>query len=137
MSDEPKQASEILARDKAVCDAATEGPWQLMPPLCGPDGCGCYGTGTLDPKADDIPVCEVADPYPRGDNRPQENMEFIAAARTGWPRAIAAAHKYGCFLGALQLLLAAGCTVDHEELRVTVKNAGDEYLRILRGEGGA
>jgi hypothetical protein len=34
------------------------------------------------------PICDVSDPYPRGDNKPQENMMFIAQAREGWPHAI-------------------------------------------------
>ena len=70
-----------LKRDLEICDAATPGPWHLAPPKCGPDGQGVY--------ANDLGcVCEVGDPYPRGNNHPQENMEFIAEARTGWPEAI-------------------------------------------------
>lgn len=60
-------------------DAATEGPWIVMPPETGPDGQGVYHAESLGP------ICEVGDPYPRGDNHPQENMEFIAAARENVP----------------------------------------------------
>jgi len=38
-------------------------------------------------------ICEVGDPYPRGDNNPQENMEFIANARTDLPAVLDAAVK--------------------------------------------
>lgn len=68
---------------EARANAATEGPWMVMPPLCGPDGQGVYQESSLGP------VCEVGDPYPRGDNRPQESMDFIAAARTDVPALVA------------------------------------------------
>jgi hypothetical protein len=53
--------------------AITPPPWILLPPLCGPDGQAIY-------NEDGGCICEVGDPYPRGDNHPQENMEFIAHA---------------------------------------------------------
>lgn len=62
-----------------LAEAATAGPWEVMPKLCGPDGQGVY---TMDPPSEGGKVCEVGDPYPRGGNNPQESMEFIAAART-------------------------------------------------------
>jgi len=68
---------------KARCEAATSGPWVLSPPLCGPDGQGVYQLSSGGP------ICDVGDPYPRGENRPQENMEFIAEARTDLPDALA------------------------------------------------
>lgn len=71
-----------LKKDLEVCELATPGPWIVMPEVCGPDGQSVYHEETLGP------ICDVGDPYPRGDNRPTENMRFIAAARTGWPDAI-------------------------------------------------
>jgi len=58
---------------------ATPGPWILSPEKCGPDGQGVYEAESFGH------ICEVGDPYPRGNNRPQENMEFIAHARTDIP----------------------------------------------------
>lgn len=55
-------------------DAITPPPWILMPELCGPEGQGVYEDATMGP------ICEVGDPYPRGSNNPQENMEFIVNA---------------------------------------------------------
>lgn len=52
----------------------TKPPWILMPELCGPEGQGVYQQESIGR------ICEVGDPYPRGDNRPQENMEFIVNA---------------------------------------------------------
>lgn len=64
---------------EARANAATPGPWEIAPLLCGPDGQGVYQSESFGP------ICEVGDPYPRGDNRPQENMVFIAAARQDVP----------------------------------------------------
>lgn len=58
---------------------ATPGPWLVAPEKCGPEGQGVYesdGFGC---------ICEVGDPYPRGNNRPQDNMEFIAHTREDVP----------------------------------------------------
>lgn len=49
----------------------TKPPWILMPEVCGPEGQGVYQRETIGL------ICEVGDPYPRGNNHPQENMEFI------------------------------------------------------------
>lgn len=56
--------------------AITPGPWILAPEKCGPQGQGVYQESSLGP------ICEVGDPYPRGDNHPQENMEFITSSPT-------------------------------------------------------
>jgi len=68
--------------DRAVCDAATSGPWVVIPDVCGPEGQGVYET------EDYGCICKTGDPYPRGNNRPTENIRFIAEARTGWPAAL-------------------------------------------------
>jgi hypothetical protein len=60
-------------KDLAMLAALSPYPWVLMPKRCGPDGQGVF-------TADMGPICEVGDPYPRGDNHPQENMAFIAVA---------------------------------------------------------
>jgi len=67
---------------EARANAATPGPWHVAPPECGPDGQGVY-----DPELGQI--VEVGDPYPRGNNHPQENMEFIAHASEDIPALIA------------------------------------------------
>jgi hypothetical protein len=59
--------------------STTQGTWVVMPPVCGPDGQGVYHDESMGL------ICEVGDPYPRGDNRPQENMEFIAFAHADVP----------------------------------------------------
>lgn len=59
-------------------EKATLGPWILAPELCGPDGQGVYTTGGGK-------ICEVGDAYPRGDNNPQESMDFITHAREDIP----------------------------------------------------
>ena len=71
-----------FTEDRRTCEAATPGPWIVLPETCGPDGQAVYeaDSGGI--------VCEVGDPYPRGNNRPSENMRFIAEARTGWPAAL-------------------------------------------------
>lgn len=68
---------------RARAEEATPGPWIVMPELCGTDGQGVYHAESLGP------ICEVGDPYPRGDNRPQENMTFIAHAREDIPALLA------------------------------------------------
>ena len=76
-------AADRLNEIEARANAATRGPWHVAPELCGPDGQGVY-------TEDFGPVCEVGDPYPRGDNNPQESMYFIAHARTDVPALVAA-----------------------------------------------
>lgn len=71
-----------LAADLAICEAATAGPWEVAPDVCGPEGMAVYET------EDYGCICEVGDPYARGNNRPAENMRMIAEAREGWPEAI-------------------------------------------------
>lgn len=51
----------------------TPPPWMLMPELCGPNGQGIF-------NGDLGCIVEVGDPYPRGDNHPQENMVFLVNA---------------------------------------------------------
>lgn len=68
---------------EARANAATEGPWIIVPEKCGPDGQGVFTAEEFGH------VCEVGDPYPRGANRPQESMEFIAAAREDVPALVA------------------------------------------------
>lgn len=68
---------------KQRAENATPGPWLVAPEKCGPEGQGVYesdGFGC---------ICEVGDPYPRGNNRPQENMVFIANAREDVPALVA------------------------------------------------
>lgn len=72
---------------EARANAATPGPWIVAPELVGPDGQGVYHAESLGP------ICEVGDPYPRGDNHPQENMAFIAAAREDVPDLVAAIRR--------------------------------------------
>lgn len=74
---------EQLSAIKERVAKATPGPWLVAPEKCGPEGQGVYesdGFGC---------ICEVGDPYPRGSNRPQENMEFIANAREDVPALVA------------------------------------------------
>lgn len=52
----------------------TDRPWALVPEQCGPGG---QAIVELDSGG---PIVEVGDPYPRGNNRPQENMEFFLHA---------------------------------------------------------
>lgn len=68
----PTDAPDIEAITARLA-AITPPPWILLPPLCGPDGQGVY-------NEDGGCICEVGDPYPRGDNHPQANMTFIAHA---------------------------------------------------------
>ena len=84
---------ERLAEIEARCNAATPGPWTLMPEMCGPDGQGVYEESGLGI------ICEVGDPYPRGDNHPQENMEFIAAARADVPDLLAEVRRLRALVG--------------------------------------
>lgn len=60
---------EIIERLKKI----TPLPWFLEPENCGPGGQGIF-------NEDGGPIVEVGDPYPRGNNHPQENMDFIVHA---------------------------------------------------------
>ena len=71
-----------LLRDLELCKKATPGPWIALPETCGPDGMEVYQEESMGC------ICLVGDPCPRGENRPTENMHFIAEAREGWPHAI-------------------------------------------------
>ena len=62
-----------LAAIQARLDGITPPPWFMAPDLIGPEGAGIY-------NEDGGCICEVGDPYPRGNNNPQENMVFIAHA---------------------------------------------------------
>lgn len=73
-----------LLEMERVTEAATHGPWIVIPERCGPEGQGVY----TDPGADccgGAHVCEVGDPEPRRCNRPEQTMRFIAAARMWVP----------------------------------------------------
>lgn len=70
---------EQLNAIKQRTEKATPGPWIVAPEKCGPEGQGVYESDSFGC------ICEVGDPYPRGNNRPQENMEFIAHAREDVP----------------------------------------------------
>lgn len=74
----PSITDDQLAQWDKLCEEATEGPWELFPKLCGPDG-----QTVMCPEGG--PICEVGDPYPRSSNKPQENMELICASRTALP----------------------------------------------------
>ena len=73
---------------KARRAAITEPPWILIPELCGPEGQGVFQAASLGC------ICEVGDPYPRGDNCPQENMEFIANAPNDIDALLVAVERY-------------------------------------------
>ncbi|MDF1510703.1 hypothetical protein PZE06_21440 [Robertmurraya sp. DFI.2.37] len=75
--------NEDLQAIKERAEKATAGPRVLAPELCGPEGQGVYEPDSFGC------ICEVGDPYPRGNNRPQENMEFIANAREDVPKLVA------------------------------------------------
>ncbi|MEX3713516.1 hypothetical protein ABFV99_14025 [Cytobacillus horneckiae] len=74
-----KLTNEQLAEIRQRADAATEGPWAVFPDKCGPEGQGVFNDENFGC------ICEVGDPYPRGNNKPTENMNFIASARTDVP----------------------------------------------------
>lgn len=94
MTEEELQAIEARAA------AATPGPWILMPETCGPDGQEVY-------ESEDLGcICSVGDPYPRGQNHPQENMEFISAARSDVPALVAEVRRLRAELAALSGALA-------------------------------
>ena len=76
-----------LQKDLETCNEATPGPWDVFPEVCGSEGQTVF---QVESGGD---ICDVADPYPRGENRPTENMQFIAEARAGWPHAIERAVK--------------------------------------------
>lgn len=73
-------------------NAATPGPWWVMPELCGPEGQGVYESASLGQ------ICEVGDPYPRGLNHPQENMDFIAHTREDVPALVAEVRRLKALL---------------------------------------
>lgn len=64
---------EAIKRRRA---AITPLPWALVPEVCGPDGQMLVQVTSMGC------IVEVGDPYPRGDNRPQENMAFFLHAPT-------------------------------------------------------
>lgn len=70
----PDEQADINAIKERL-DKTTPGPWQLLPvDGIGPDGATIYNV------EDYGPICHVGDPYPRGNNHPQENMDWIVAA---------------------------------------------------------
>ena len=74
---------EQLNTIKQRVEKTTPGPWIVAPEKCGPEGQSVYESDSFGW------ICEVGDPYPRGNNRPQENMEFIAHAREDVPALVA------------------------------------------------
>lgn len=97
-----------MLRDLELCKKATPGPWIALPETCGPDGMEVYQEESMGC------ICIVGDPRPRGENRPTENMHFIAEAREGWPHAIERALKAEAEVEKLQTEL--------ETLRAQVEN---------------
>ena len=73
---------EEIKEAQALCKKATSGPWRCLPEVCTIEGMGVYN------EADMGCIVEVGDPYPRGNNRPTENLQFIAKARTLLPQAL-------------------------------------------------
>jgi hypothetical protein len=65
-----------LAEIKARVSAATTGPWIVLPEKCGPGGQVIFQESSFGP------ICETADPSPRGGNRPTETFDFIAHSIT-------------------------------------------------------
>lgn len=98
--DNKRLSTEELQAIKERCKKATSGPWILMPEVCGIEGQGVFETDSFGC------ICEVGDPYPRGNNRPQQNMEFIANARQDIPKLLA----------------------EIERLRETIKIARKEFM---------
>lgn len=84
--------------------AITPGPWILAPEKCGPDGQGVFQESSLGP------ICEVGDPYPRGDNHPQENMEFIVSAPTDIAALVAEVERLTVALNAADGALLTGAS---------------------------
>ena len=68
-------SEEVLNDIQKRVDAATPGPWDY-------DGGGVW---TMHPDGIGGSICDVGDSYPRGINYPNENMEFIANARSDVP----------------------------------------------------
>jgi hypothetical protein len=103
-----------LQKDLEICQAATPGPWIVLPAngmeACQEESMGC--------------TCLVGYPHPRGENRPTENMHFIAEAREGWPHAIERALNAEDEVEKLQNEL--------EFLRAQVKNLKWREETILR-----
>lgn len=114
-----------LHADLAVCEAATAGPWAVDKGLSVYHG---ESGGT---------ICDVGDPYPRGKNRPSENMRFIAEARTGWPHAIERALAAEAENAELRRQLSELCPVAEFDvatsLRVERAQAA-EYIAELEAE---
>ena len=78
---------------KQRCEKATPGPWWLdtEAPLCPVvfTMADCAEGGEVAEYLVRRGYIKAADEYPRGENRPVESMEFIAAARTDLPDALA------------------------------------------------
>lgn len=103
-----KLTQERLEAIRQRAENATPGPWILSPEKCGPEGQGVYEAESFGH------ICEVGDPYPRGNNRPQENMEFIAHARTDIPALLD-------HIAELEAELEKYRKILHGELRIVVK----------------
>lgn len=80
-------ATAILAGMKAICEAATKGPWAVIVEECDEYGCG-RGEIFVDEIERSFHSCEWADP--KDWERDEANADFCAAARTGWPATIRA-----------------------------------------------
>ena len=118
-----------LQKDLETCNNATPGPWDVFPEVCGPEGQTVF---QIESGGD---ICDVADPYPRGENRPTSNMRFIAKAREGWPHAIERATKAEALnrelIEVLDFLLHRKYTGDTEErilgaIRLLAKAKGED-----------
>lgn len=81
------ELTERLAEALAVCDAATEGPWEAfgstIGAMTGPGDCGGC-SGILSPAHE--PACYWSEIAGAG----EADAEFIARARTGYPVALRA-----------------------------------------------
>ena len=125
-----------LQKDLEICQKATPGKWSLWPEKCGPEGQSVIhdDTGGV--------ICDVGDPYPRGANRPQQNMEFIVAAHKGWPeaisRAVAAEYKNKELVEQIEHF---ECTLNEKEIQMNdlhelVDEAEAEVKRITEYNDG-
>lgn len=141
MPDEPKQADELLAAMRAVCDAATEGPLQV-------EEVHTEGRRTTSWQMS-YDNDDGGDLCPVGEADTKEDAEFFTQARTDWPRAIAAAE---CAIASLNAMYdelqgdlrsrGGGAGPDPHHYHPTQKHDWcvgchlEKLARILAGEGG-
>lgn len=109
---------EALAADRAVCDAATEGPWMIdeAPRLAGAVSARLSGVGRQ--------VAEATGEAAQFDYRAEPhvvqkaNARFIAAARTRWP---------------IALDVIESLTAERDELAARVKALAERRFPIMGG----